>query len=387
MFLLSNTLIDAPGWEVWMTRVEDDNVIFRLVEVEDKTVCPFCGSDHTNLHKQKILKVRDLPILGKNTILELDRSQHCCKNCHRYFTRPSEKIDFPRSLTERFKDYIMERLKNSTIERVAEEENLTADQVRGILESKLKGKKPNRKARKIGIDEFSRRKGKGDYVTVVCNLDTGEILEIIDSHQQDEIIKVLMQWSLEEREAITEVSVDMWGGFTKVIKTVFPKARIVYDRFHVMKILNEELNKIRKECSPRLKKLKIKGIRRLILKNGESLTPEEKELLEIILKCSPRLRNAYLLKEEFRQIYETHQPPEVAKASLEAWLGKASKIYSDIITTVKDHFDGICNYFYDRTTNGKMEGINNKIKVIKRQAYGFTNFEHLSMRIFLAFSH
>jgi transposase len=102
-----------------------------------------------------------------------------------------------------------------------------------------------------------------------------------------------MRCSLEEREAITEVSVDMWGGFTKVIKTVFPNARIVYDRFHVMTILNEELNKIRKECGSTLKKLKTKGIRRLILKNGESLTPQEKELLETILKCSTRLRNAY----------------------------------------------------------------------------------------------
>lgn len=387
MFPSFDTLIDAPGWEVWTTCVEDNNVIFRLLEVEEKTVCPFCGSEHTNLHKKKVLKVRDLPMLGKNTILELDRSQHCCKHCHKYFTRPSEKIDFLRSLTERFKDHIMERLKNSTIECVAKEENLTPDQVRGILESRLRGKKPSRKARKIGIDEFSRRKGKGDYVTVVCNLDTGEILEIIDSHQQDEIIKTLMGWSLEEREAITEVSVDMWGGFTKVIKTVFPNARIVYDRFHVMKILNEELNKIRKECGLKLKKLKTKGIRRLILKNGESLTAEEKEVLETILKCSKRLRNAYLLKEEFRQIYETHQAPEVAKERLEAWLAKASEIYSDIITTVKNHLDGICNYFYDRTTNGKMEGINNKIKVIKRQAYGFTNFEHLKMRIFLAFSH
>lgn len=106
MFPSFDTLIDAPGWEVWTTHVEDNNVIFRLLEVEEKTVCPFCGSEHTNLHKKKVLKVRDLPMLGKNTILELDRSQHCCKHCHKYFTRPSEKIDFLRSLTERFKDHI-----------------------------------------------------------------------------------------------------------------------------------------------------------------------------------------------------------------------------------------------------------------------------------------
>jgi transposase len=81
----------------------------------------------------------------------------------------------------------------------------------------------------------------------------------------------------------------MWGRFTKVIKTVFPNARIVYDRFHVMKILNEELNKIRKECGSKLKKLKTKGIRRLILKNGESLTAEEKEAL-VGLLCLTKKR-------------------------------------------------------------------------------------------------
>nr|WP_044076200.1 ISL3 family transposase [Prochlorothrix hollandica] len=196
-----------------------------------------------------------------------------------------------------------------------------------------------------------------------------------------------MGWPLEVREAIAEVSVDMWGGFTKVIQTVFPNARIVYDRFHVMKILNEELNKIRKQCNSVLKDLKIKHIRSLILKNGTDLNDEEKKLLEIILKSSERLRNAYQLKEDFRQIYETDQEPEVAKVKLEEWLAKASKFYSQVITTIKNHFDGICNYFYNRTTSGKMEGINNKIKVIKRQAYGFTNFDHLRMRLLIACSH
>nr|WP_225883943.1 transposase [Prochlorothrix hollandica] len=105
------------------------------------------------------------------------------------------------------------------------------------------------------------------------------------------------------------------------------------------------------------------------------------------MKSSERLSNAYQLKEDFRQIYETDQEPEVAKVKLEEWLAKASKFYSQVITTIKNHFDGICNYFYNRTTSGKMEGINNKIKVIKRQAYGFTNFDHLRMRLLIACSH
>ena len=106
------------------------------------------------------------------------------------------------------------------------------------------------------MDEFSHRKGYKKFATAICDLEEGGLIEVIDSHKQEEIIETLMQWSLEERQAVLEVSVDMWGGFTKVIQNVFPNARITYDRFHVMKIVNEELEDIRKQCKNRIKKLK-----------------------------------------------------------------------------------------------------------------------------------
>jgi len=388
MFLPVNQLIQIPGWEVWNTNIESDRITFLLRYLKETEVCHFCGSKHISAHKVRKVSVRDLELLDKKTILELERHQYYCNECRKYFTELSNDIDFQRGMTERYKNRIFEKIKNSTITHVAKEEGLTYDQVKGILESKFnRNNNLDRNIKKISIDEFSHRKGQGNFATVICDLETAQLIEVIDSHQQDEIIKVLLEWTLEVREAITEVSVDMWGGFTKVIQTVFPNARIVYDRFHVMKILNEELNKIRKQCNPALKNLKIKHIRSLILRNGADLNDEEKKLLEIILKSSKRLRNSYQLKEDFRQIYETDQEPEVAKVRLKEWLVKASKFYSQVITTIKDHFDGICNYFYNRTTSGKMEGINNKIKVIKRQAYGFTNFDHLRMRLLIAFPH
>jgi transposase len=195
-----------------------------------------------------------------------------------------------------------------------------------------------------------------------------------------------MEWPLEARESVMEVSVDMWGGFAKVIEDVFPKANIVYDRFHVMKIINQELNKIRKQCMSSINKLKIKHVKYVLMKNHNDLEEEEKATLKQILKCSKRLRDTYKLKEEFREIYETHQTPEDSKNKFESWMDKAAKLYNESIQTVKNHLDGICNYFLNRTTSGVMEGINNKIKLIKRQAYGFTNFEHLRMRLMAAFS-
>ena len=127
----------------------------------------------------------------------------------------------------------------------------------------------NPQVKRISIDEFSHRKGRGIFATVVSDLDNSTLLEVIDSHKQEEIIEALLEWPLELRHQIEEVSVDMWGGFTKFIKEVFPNARIVIDRFHVMIHVNAELKKIINQCKNKFKKLKIKNAKYLLLKNRE----------------------------------------------------------------------------------------------------------------------
>jgi transposase len=207
------------------------------------------------------------------------------------------------------------------------------------------------------------------------------LVEVIDSHKQDDIIKVLQQQPIELREQVEEVSVDMWGGFPKVVQEVFPKARIVFDRFHVMKPVNEELNKVRKQTQ-----MTLKGSKFILLKNGVDLTEEQKVKLADILKHSKRLKLAYELKEEFRDIFERSETVEAGKEQLLAWLKKARSVYCDVLTTIRNHLDGICNYFLNRTTSGVMEGINNRIKLIKRQAYGFMNFDNFRARLLACFS-
>jgi transposase len=233
----------------------------------------------------------------------------------------------------------------------------------------------------LSIDEVSQRKGDQDFVTVVSDIDRGKLIEVIDSHKQEDMIEVLKQQPFELREKVEEVSVDMWGGFPKVVKEVFPNAVIVFDRFHVMKPVNEELNKIRKQvrCPDKVSKF-------ILLKNNDALTESEKIKLEGILNRSKRLRSAYEWKEEFRDIYQTSTTVEEGKLRLEEWLDKAQAVYSDAITTIRNHLDGICNYFIHRTTSGVMEGINNKIKLIKRQAYGFVNFDNFRARLLACFS-
>jgi transposase len=206
-------------------------------------------------------------------------------------------------------------------------------------------------------------------------------LEVIDSHQQLDIIEALEQQAIAVREQIVEVSVDMWGGFPKVVEKVFPNATLVIDRFHVMQAANKELNKVRRQVG-----VFDRGSKFILLRNGAELKENEKQTLEQVLNRSKRLRKAYESKEELRAIYESPLTVETGRLHIEEWLNRAQKVFSEVTTTIRNHLDGICNYFRTRTTSGPMEGINNRIKLIKRQAYGFVNFENFRKRLLACFS-
>lgn len=156
---------------------------------------------------------------------------------------------------------------------------------------------------------------------------------------------------------------------------------LVIDRFHVMKVVNQDLNKLRRKLG-----VIDRGSKFLLLRNGLDLKAEQVLKLELLLDRSPCLRIAYELKEEFRQIYETCQTVKTGRNRFENWLRTAHLFFADAASTIRNHLDGICNYFLSRTTSGVMEGINNRIKLIKRQGYGFSNFDNFRARLLACFS-
>ena len=235
--------------------------------------------------------------------------------------------------------------------------------------------------KRVSIDEISMRKGKGSFVTVVSDIEGGNLIEMIDSHRQQDIVEVLMRQPLEVREEVEEVSVDMWGGFPKIIEQVFPNAKLVIDRFHVMKAVNKDLNKLRRGIG-----ITDRGSKYLLLSNRINLEQAQIEKLEMTLKKSECLRIAYEMKEEFREIYETHMTVKIAQTEFKNWLNYADLFFQESASTIVNHFEGICNYFLNRTTSGVMEGINNRIKLIMRQGYGFSNFDNFRERVLACFS-
>jgi transposase len=232
----------------------------------------------------------------------------------------------------------------------------------------------------VSLDEFANRKGYKGYKTTLIDLEHHQLLEIINSHKSEEICEALEKIPDDFRNGVEEVSIDMWGSFVSVVEKIFPNAKIVYDHFHVIQNINKELNKLRK-----ILKVKGKGLHYLLMKNKEDLKEEEKEDLNKFLLDSPLLWIAYQLKEDLREIYRNARTPQSAQRRLKKWLRYAKLFFRKSAASIENHLDGVCNYFEHHLTSAITEGINTKIKLIKRRSYGLPNFEHLRLTLLACF--
>ena len=384
MDLHLDRLLNLPNTTIESFTEEENKIILKLRFLHDEAPCPHCNTQSRKLKQNRPILIRDLSVFGKVIYLNTPRRQFYCHQCQKHFTGELPFVDWERRYTQRYEEYVYQRVQSASVEQVSRDEFLSWEQVQGIFNHQfyLKKKENWEEVKRVSIDEVSKRKGYQNFVTVVSNIDLGELLEVIDSHKQDDIIEILKQQPIEIREKVEEVSVDMWGGFPKVVKEVFPNAKIVIDRFHVMQPVIKELNQLRKQTG-----VKIKGSRFMLLRNNIDLTEEEKVKLETVLKYSKRWRLAYTLKEDFRSIFETCKTPEDGQEQLKEWLQKAKVVYGAVLETLHNNLDNICNYFFNRTSSGVMEGLNNRIKLIKRQAYGFLNFVNFRSRLLACLSH
>jgi transposase len=197
------------------------------------------------------------------------------------------------------------------------------------------------------------------------------------------------------------VGIDLWQGYKSLVKEIMPKAQVVADRFHVMVQINKELDMQRKKekrtiekniklAKSQQEKLENKNIlagivdsKYSLLKNEKELNQKQKDKLIEVKKVSPTLKIMHQLKEKFRKIFEKVERWADGLIKIGEWLSIAQKYFSNSKSTIIRWLDEILAYFDNRTTSGVVEGINNKLKLIKRSAYGFTNFENFRNRCLL----
>lgn len=185
---------------------------------------------------------------------------------------------------------------------------------------------------------------------------------------------------------------DMWDAYQQAAEQKLPQARWVVDRFYVMKNLNDALTKarraIQKDADETTKEL-LKGCRWLLVKNQENLTEEQEKKLASMLKASPELKKCYELKEAFRALFNQNLTPTAAEKRLRRWVAQVEatpfKSLKSFITTLRNWWEPIWNYFDGRFNNGFAEGVNLKIKMLNRRGYGYRNFSSFRLHVLVAF--
>jgi Transposase and inactivated derivatives len=296
-----------------------------------------------------------------------------------------------RSYTHRFAKYVVDLLRGMTLKDVANHLNVTWDTIKEIHSIYLERhySPPSLKGvRNIGIDEFAVKKGH-IYKTIVVDLDTGRILYVGDGKGVEALGKF---WKRCRRHnvQIEHVATDLSAAFIASVFENCPDAVHVFDHFHVVKLMNEHLDDIRRKVYNMEKDINkrkvLKGTRYLLLGNGEDIFDKQhKTRLDNALSMNEPLSKAYYLKEQLREIW-SQVNKDIAESVLDDWIKQAreSKIpqLQKMSTTLLAHRKGILAWYDCHISTGKVEGINNKIKVMKRNAYGFRDERYFTLRLF-----
>jgi transposase len=336
-------------------------------------------------------RFRTVPIGKHPTFVVLPIPRVECQACGVVRQVKIPFADPRRSYTSAFVRYALDLGRRMTIRDVAKHLGVSWDVIKDIQKRDLSRRyaKPKLKhLRHIAIDEISIAKGHR-YLTVVLDLDSGAVVFVGDGKGAD-ALKPFWKRLRSSKAKIEAVAMDMSKAYRGAVSTHLHEATIVFDRFHVMKLFNEKLSDLRRalyrEATDMQQKKVLKGTRWLLLKAAENLDEkrDEKKKLKEALALNQSLAVAYYLKEDLRQFWE--QPGKAfATVFLDGWIKRAEasgiKMLQGMAKTLAAHRSGLLAYHDVMITSGPMEGTNNKIKTMKRQAYGFRDKEFFKLKI------
>ena len=377
----------SRDYQYHATEYKNNAIYLKLKSISLKNVkCPHCGGTHVIKYGVIHRNIHNLPIGSKRTFLTLTIQRYECKDCNKVFQADIPFTHGNVSYTYRFSHYILDLLRlGATIKDVSKHLGVGWDMVKDIHKRYLKRKYSHpdiSKVKRIGIDEFAVRKGHV-YKTIVVDLDTGRIIHVGDGKGSDSLTAF---WKRVKRLGIEIelVTSDMSAAYISSVMENAPDAIHVYDKFHVVEKVTEAVDKVRRSLwnqeKDEEKRKVIKGSRWLLLtKDKDKFDDYAKNRLENILQTNEPLYKAYYLKEDLDQIWA--QPnKEEAEKQLQYWCNRAheSKLPAmmKVANMLLSRRTGILAWYDCKVTNAILEGTNNKVKVLKRKAYGYRDDEY-----------
>lgn len=324
--------------------------------------------------------------------LELEIRRVFCLGCNKVKQETLEFLADNPFYTKRFAFYVGKRCNSQTIKDVAGELRLDWKTVKELEKQYLREKlrragKPDPKI--IGIDEISIRKGHS-YRIVVSDLEKKRAIWFGGKDRSEESMNLFYSGlGLHKTRKIRLAVMDMWKAFENATRCHAPQAAILYDKFHVIRHLNDALDKVRKSEYTRLSgkdRKFIKGQKYTLLSHRENLTIDGRKVLKTLLTANKRLNTAYVLKETFGQLW-SYTSEAWARKFFDNWKTSLKwqrlKPYEKFAELVERHWGGIAAFCKpeNKVSLGFVEGLNNKIRVIQRRAYGLRDEEYLRLKI------
>jgi transposase len=354
--------------------------------------CPECKARDLILHGTTNRKFRSLPIGSRPVFIACPIPRVECLSCG---VIRQVKVSFAgqrRSYTHAFKRYVLEISQYMTISDVAGHLKVGWDLIKDIQKRYLKihfSRPKLNKLRLLAIDEISIGRNHR-YLTVVLDLRSGAVVFVGDGKGAD-ALKPFWRRLRRFKSNIQAVAIDMSPAYISAIQENLPDAAIVFDHFHIVKMFNDKLSDLRRTLQREAENDKthmvLKGTRWLLLKNPDNLreSSNEKQRLEAALELNRPLATAYYLKEDLRQLW-SQKNKTTARAFLNDWAKRARasgiKQLEDMAGSLEAHEKGVLSYYDYRISTGPLEGTNNKIKTLQRQAYGYRDMDFFKLKIY-----
>ena len=379
------------GYRYKRSYFQEGAIVFSIEKDPTSLRCPSCKGCQVSRRGEVLRWFHTLPIGRKQIYIALHIPRVQCHFCGIVRQIKLGFADPRRTYTKSFERYVLELSRHMTIKDVAKHLGVSWDVVKDIQKRYLSRHYSRPKLKDlelIAIDEISIGKGHR-YLTVVLDLLSGTVVFVGDGKGADALLPFWKRLKSSQAK-VTAVAMDMSPSYISAVSTYLPAATIVFDHFHIVKMFNDKLSELRRDLQRKAAKADqevLKGTRWLLLKNPKNLNENrnERQRLAAALELNKPLATAYYLKEDLRQLW-LQKDKQSASSFLDDWIARARssdiKMLKTFSKTLERHHDGILAYYDYPISTGPLEGTNNKIKTLQKQAYGFRDMSFFKLKIY-----
>lgn len=376
-------IIGMQDVEVKKIENEEKKATIYIERHREECKCPVCGRKTRRVHDYRWQRVKELPAFGKEVELRIHKRRYVCE-CGKRFYEPCGFLGKYQRRTTRTTMAMFERLSDvRAYSTVAKEFGVSIPTVIRLFNN-ISYSKPTVLPEVVGIDEFKGNTGGEKYNCILTDVDKKRVLDVMKSRKQADLCEYFKKI---DRSNVKYFVSDMYVPYAEIAKIYFPKATYVIDKYHWIRQAIWAFEAVRKDVQKKFSKgyrIYFKHSRKLLLKREEKLEQDELDRVHVMLSTSADLSTAYFLKELLYELIDENDP-DVQKRKLSEWIDAAIdsdiKPFTKCAATYQKWFSPIVNSFYCPYTNAFTEGFNNKIKVLKRNAFGLRNFRRFRNRI------